>query len=554
MKQLFLIINLFLVLHGCSSGGLKDRDGLRKLYQQRKYNESIQYLKTNKFYNKNDSRLLKLMEEGIIYHSLGDYLTSIKILEQAKELSRQLYTKSLSKKAKTLITNDNYDVFYGEVYEQSLIYFYLSLNHYLYFQTNKKLTDNEKRLHKQGARAEILAWDSFLTGIRDERLGNTVYKKDILAKVYGGFIHEAMNTRNDDQIALQLYKDAQDIMLKNYNSYPVFNGISKKFKSNFSKFPKMKINKIKSDFVKKTEYQNELDDYLDEKILLLTKKIRPSQMKRVIRIYKPKQEIIDKVKKSKRSNISIVLQNGVIPQKIPDKYYIGLSHALRSESGSTRAIARIGATVLTLFATQTLGLTPSPANWSPAGATIGIHVASFAAQEVAISFELPIIEKYVTNDYAKIIVKNSAGKEVLSKSIPLVSPLGDIASEAVAEKAGWRYSRLGMRLVVKHLTAIIAAYATYKALKKNSKFLAKTAAVIEYVGATKLIENSEKADTRFWSTLPADIRMTDFFLPKGDYQLALQVSRGESQKTYQIGRVKVDNTNKKQVINYRISQ
>ena len=81
------------------------------------------------------------------------------------------------------------------------------------------------------------------------------------------------------------------------------------------------------------------------------------------------------------------------------------------------------------------------------------------------------------------------------------------------------------------------------------KFFAKSAAVLQYVAASKAIEASEKADTRQWSTLPGSLRMIEFFLPKGEYSLKLKGGIGG--KTYSLGQVKVSDENTRQLINFR---
>ena len=130
------------------------------------------------------------------------------------------------------------------------------------------------------------------------------------------------------------------------------------------------------------------------------------------------------------------------------------------------------------------------------------------------------------------ILWDKDNKEVLSKNIPLVNPMGDIAEEAVFEGSAWTYTRVGTRLVTKYATAIAASYATYRTLGGTGKhgdnnFLAKNAAVIQFIGASKAIEASEKADTRYWSTLPNEIRLIDLELPAGHYHLEVVSSPTE---------------------------
>ena len=60
---------------------------------------------------------------------------------------------------------------------------------------------------ESAARAEVLAWDSFLKNLKSERRGQAVFKNDLLAKIFGAFIHEMIGSNNDLQISLQLYKE-----------------------------------------------------------------------------------------------------------------------------------------------------------------------------------------------------------------------------------------------------------------------------------------------------------------------------------------------------------
>lgn len=556
MKISYVLIVLLLV--SCSSAGRKERSGFQKLVSAGNFDGALSLLESKDFYKEEKSRLLFLMERGILLHMKGDYFQSVETLGKAKELSKKLYTVSLSKKAQKLIANDSYDIFYGEKFERSLIHFYLSLNHYLLYQkgsregytiTPKKkdekpkiipekiLTADEKRTELIRARAEVLAWDSFLKTTKNERKGKTVYKDDLLAKVYGGFIHELMNTRNDDQIAMQLYKDAKKLLFKNYNRYRVFNKSHAKFTKDYKKLPKLKKSKIKKDYIQLTDYQKNLKDYLDEKILTLVNKMRPNQFKKQVKIQKPSKEILAKVKKRKslkRSNVSVLFQKGMIPKKMADKHYYSLENAMNGPDATTgsKVAGAIGSVALTLFAAKQLGILSPPTAYNPGKDWVGLNLTQAAVNGASIAFELPMIENKRVSRFLWLVVEDKSGKEIKRKRIPVVQPLGEIAREAVAEHASSVYSRVGVRLATKHITAIVASYGTYKLIKKSSgEFFAKSAAVIQYLGASKAIANSERADTRHWSALPSTIRMTDLYLKPGDYILkVIQPNTSEKAK------------------------
>jgi hypothetical protein len=481
-------------LSGCSSGGRDERRELRTFYTTGAYDQGLQFIEKSKFYQDKDEKLLSLMETGMLLHAKGDFEKSSLALDEARTLSSQLYTISASKKLEKTFLNDNFDIFYGEIYERSMLHFYLSLNAILNYQKTGKRDDLFK------ARAEVLAWDSFLGSIKEDRLGKSIYKNDLLLKIYGAKIHEMVGTREDKQIALQLYKDASDVLFKNYNTYPAFNLHYQEFKKDFEKLASLSTAEVKKKYIVESDLQKNIQEYLSQNIARLTKV--------------PKKKLIDI-----KTPVTLVLEKGIIAEKVADKSYYSLNFLAKEP-------------LVALFAADVLGLLPSANSYNPGGAFLGIVVASTALNTVGVGFELPKIINNSPPQKQMLVVLDKDNKEVLSKEIPLINPLGDIAEEAVFEGSAWTYSRVGVRLVTKHATAIAASFATYKAFgggkKGDNNFLAKNAALIQYIGAAKLIEESEKADTRYWSTLPNEIRLIDLELAPGNYHL--DITMGPSEK------------------------
>lgn len=342
MKTLFILSGLFLL--GCSSGGREDRFELRNYYATGAYDKGLEFLEKSKYYQDKNERLLALMEKGMLLHAKGDYEKSSQVLDEARALSNDLYTTSISKKAEKTLLNDTYDVFYGEVYERSLLHFYLSLNAILNYRKTKKRDDLFK------ARAEVLAWDSFLSSVKEDRLGKSVYKNDLLLKVYGAKIHEMIGTREDRNIALQLYKDAKDVLLKNYNTYPTFNQQYQSFKKDFDKLAKLPLDEVKKKYVAETDLQKELKEFLDQNISRLSK---PDKKKTLKDIKVP---------------VTLVLEKGMIAEKTADKSFYSLDFLSKEP-------------LIALFAADVLGLLPSPNSYNPGGAYMGIIVASAALKK-----------------------------------------------------------------------------------------------------------------------------------------------------------------------------
>ncbi|RLA63014.1 MAG: hypothetical protein DRQ89_08040 [Epsilonproteobacteria bacterium] len=508
------IIILLLLLSSCSSFMTKeDQEVLRNAHKMGLYDKGLEYLKDSKNYQRKESRLLLFLEKGLLEHSKGNYKLSIADFEQARDIYKSLYTSSLSKNAQLLIANDNYDHFFGETYERSLIHFFLALNHILLHQ-KIDLAKNEKRRHLFAARAEILSWDSFLSEHIGEKKGRSVFKNDLLARVFGGLIHEYVETKEDRQIALQLYKDAENILFKNYNAYQAYNKSYKKFVKNFDKLHQLPIDEVKNNYVSETSFQKELKEFLNYKIRGLSKKVK--------------------------DNVTIILQRGIIPEKVAKVEYFPL--------GTMMASSRYDQYNVQSFASRDLQLGYAPYNYPSYSSNYQ------AGGSLAIKFEVPIIKNVPIQEKISVNILDFHGQSLGEKKMVLISPMGGIAEQALAEGAPARNRRIGLRLGTKYVSAIMAAYATYKGLRKKlGDGLAKMIAVGEFALASKMIQKSEKADIRYWSTLPNDIQIASFHLPPGKYRLRANVREypDKLKKSFLLGKLEIDDSGKMQLLSFR---
>ncbi|MCB9062766.1 MAG: hypothetical protein H6622_14690 [Halobacteriovoraceae bacterium] len=544
-----LILFISLTLFSCATTSKKERSELRTLFKTQQFDKALLKLGEIAEFKDPNNQLILALEKGTILHQKGDYYQSSEEFRKAKEIIHKNYTVRISQKAKTLFTNDNFDVYYGVNYEHSLLHFYQMMNFYMLYKTGKKimpdgkvsdLNPQDKLNYLRMARAEVIDWDVTQDKMKQANVGRGVFKRDLAAKLIGGAIHESFRKFNEDQIALQLYKDAKDILLKNYNAYKTLNKSYKKFISDYDKFPSMPIESVEKNYVEPTSAQNALKDFLDFKIISLTNIIRKNDFNNQVRIQKPSQEILNLVKQQKeRSNVSIVLQRKLIPKKVGEKVYADLQSALEQSTGS-KAVASIGAAAISIFAAHKLGLTPPANNWSVAGAELGYRFTHAALTGAAIGFELPKISKPPKFNEFEVAAFDDKNKMVKVFQSTLMDPIGDMAEEAVAAESIARYTRLAIRLATKHATAIAAAYATYKGLEKKSEFFAKAAAMATYLASAKAIEVSEKADTRYWSTLPGEISFSESYLPPGSYFIKIRIISDKNNQWDNLGQISVD--------------
>ncbi len=471
--RLSVLLGLIFFISSCASGHQALTSRIRALVASDRHDEAIQLLTTGSLSQDNNSKLLYHVELGLIQHYKGDYEASIKAMTDAKNLLDELYTTSASGKVKSVIINDNSDFYYGEKYEASLIYFYLSLNHYLLAQIE---TDQAKKsLLLRQARAEILAWDTFLSEIKKDRMGEALFKEDLLAKTFGALIHESQKTKNDDQIALQLYKDANAVFFKYYNLFPTFNNSYQAFKANFNNLHNLPEKEVEGKYVLATTHSQDFKNFLTLKILMLTKKIRPQELKQQIATLSPTQEILNKLNSS-GNQVTFLLQEGLIVEKSVQHYQF-------------------------------------PINWGNSRQMAGI-----LALGSVITFELPYIPSIPQPGSARVQALDQDGVVVAEAPLSVIAPLGDLAMQAINEHTTAIATKTGIRLAAKHVAALAVTYAAYQANRKNNPELAGAIAGLTHAAAVALINESEKADTRFWSTLPANIRMSELTLSNGTYR------------------------------------
>ncbi len=127
-----IIISVVLVLSGCASLATKTSHyrGTQELIAKRDIPAVIRKLETKKSrnYAKKD-RVLQYLDLGLLYHYQGDYVKSNLLLEKAEQAMEELYTKSVSKAAISVLLNDNALDYFGEDYEDIYTNVFKALNY-----------------------------------------------------------------------------------------------------------------------------------------------------------------------------------------------------------------------------------------------------------------------------------------------------------------------------------------------------------------------------------------------------------------------------------------
>lgn len=517
-----LIFFLFLVLGACASSLKKQMKEYRKAFALGDFKKAEELLDKSELKKDKKSQLLWHLEKGTVALNLSDTNRAIDHFQESLTLIDRLYTTKLTSKAATLLINDASDDFYGASYERSYAHYFLAKSYYQRFKT----TGN--KLDLQGARATILAWDSYFADLQRGASYDTVYQTDLMLKIFGAQVHEVSGVRSDKQISLQLYKDGLKILKSLGGVYSVFNTKNVEYTKSYVEALKNEKSAPEK-LYEETAAHHDLRDFLHYKILGLTKEIRNSEYAAVAKSLKPTSEIIKKLADGK-SNVVLILEEGLIPPKVGNPFNFGLRGAMEGsgDSKTNHFIASIGVGVITAFAMNELDMIPTKKT-SPGSFLFAHEVTRIGVQEAAVEFELPMIENVPLVQRLEVFVLDEKGVVIKRGPVPVISENGDLARVILEEDVVARYVKTGTRVALRHLSAVVAAIGVYRQLKRggaNGDFLAKTAAVATYVGGSKGLSSLEKADTRHWITLPQALRMMEFNLPPGKYKIALGTYSG----------------------------
>ena len=297
MKKLnFLKLGIIsLLVASCATNNRESQAELKKLIATNNFQKAVELTSSPTFLDEKNSELLHILERGRALFLNQNYYQALQQFDRAHDLSDQLFTVSISKKVASVIANDNADNYYGDAYERSLIRYYQSLTHMMLYKKGeyeayileepsadgksstkkdvaaKVLSPQEVKFHLTAAKSMLLDWDSYLTSVRAVTGGVVTFKDDLMAKVYGAFIHENTGEASDLQVAKDLYKAAKDLLLKNYDIYPSYNSKYVDFRKNFDHFAQMPIDQVEKNYVTKTDFHKDLLAYIDQKLADLSK-------------------------------------------------------------------------------------------------------------------------------------------------------------------------------------------------------------------------------------------------------------------------------------------
>jgi hypothetical protein len=202
LAKLLYILTICVYIAGCATYGSKVEQ-VRLLFSEGKYDDALKALEKTK---SDRSRLLYLMEKGMLLHYADKYVESNSVFDEAELLAEDLYTKSISREAGALLTSDNILPYEGEKFERALIHYYRALN-YIYLE----LPDDAL----VECRKVSFILQKYLDNSEDK---STAYSDDAFIQYIAGIIFEWQGELNN---ALVSYRKAEAAYEKYQKEYGI---------------------------------------------------------------------------------------------------------------------------------------------------------------------------------------------------------------------------------------------------------------------------------------------------------------------------------------------
>ncbi len=181
--------------------------------------------KNRKKLYKNKDRVLEYLDLGMLYHYQGDYTKSNQMLEQAELAMEDLFTKSVSKAALSLLLNDNVLDYSGEDYEDIYTNAFKALN-YLH---EDKFDDAFVEIRRINFKLDMLqdkyvkmadAYNHSKDKKADFKAGTNKFVSSALGRYLSMIIYQQEGKPDDALIDYNKLKDAFTLQPDIYNFNP----------------------------------------------------------------------------------------------------------------------------------------------------------------------------------------------------------------------------------------------------------------------------------------------------------------------------------------------
>lgn len=202
MKTIFLTLLLGIALQGCATYSHFSGD-YRASLRTRNYEAADATIEKAP---KRGNELLYHLEKGLLAHYRGHYAMSNRHFADAERLSDKLFTRSISREAAALLTNDAVRKYRGDSFEMVAVHYYRALNYWYLGLPEDALVE---------CRKANLKLDQYAI-----HNGQASYKNDAFIHYITGLFYEATGELNDAYVSYQHARDAYSHYEKTFNIAP----------------------------------------------------------------------------------------------------------------------------------------------------------------------------------------------------------------------------------------------------------------------------------------------------------------------------------------------
>ena len=172
------IIAIFLTCMLCSCAPTFKYEILQSTMKAGNCPGAAEFVKNNQKQYGKKAQLLFMLDSGMINLQCGNYDLAGKHFSDAEQLAAELWTKSVSKGAASMVTNDLIIPYGGEDFERAMINLFSAVSYIKKGEYDEAMTDC-RRL------------DTLLTEYNSKYKKKSVYKEDALGRYLSGILSEA---------------------------------------------------------------------------------------------------------------------------------------------------------------------------------------------------------------------------------------------------------------------------------------------------------------------------------------------------------------------------
>ncbi len=423
-----------------------------------------------------EDRLVRLLNRGLYLHRLGRYEASNLALQEAEALAEVRYTRSISQNVAAFMVNDRVLDYTPSALERAMIHYYGMVNYLALGNSEDALVEARRA-------------NAFLERYDRDNGGRRSYTDDALVQYVAGLLHWSGGDDNDALVSLRRAQDAFDSYGERLSISP-----PREFGVDLARLAgRVGVTDVAE--IARDRYRIGPGD-----------EVPPGY-----------------------GEVLVVVENGFIAHRTEQKIYIPVfrseKRAIATGSADSILIATANIMIRSLVlmnqaSSETRSYLREYEGLLLLGATaLDADLLSFAWA----SYEM---EAHVAPD----ITVNVGG---LGRAAVVVEDLSAIASRNYEEQKPRLLARMIARGLFKEVSATrVEAAATER--------IGAFAGILARIGTRTAATLSERADTRSWSLLPAEIRLARFTLPAGSHSVTLDVRRGgQVIRTIDLGMVEV---------------